>query len=92
MYLTIIIIVYMIYNKYNKGEKKMKSKQGIKFKDLNIGDNFDWVNDDEPQWNSFFHPCVKTSTRKYIDYYGQDYTVGSINAIVYHVRRARQCK
>ena len=41
----------MIYNKYNKGEKKMKSKQGIKFKDLNIGDNFDWVNDDEPQWN-----------------------------------------
>lgn len=59
-----------------------------KFKDLQIGQTFDWINDEKPGQNSFTRPCVKTSARKYRTIAGgqiEHYTVGNINATVYHV-------
>jgi hypothetical protein len=60
------------------------------FRALSIGDTFDFVNMDRPMMNSFYRRCVKTSARKYqtIDEPKDTYSVGSINARVYHVRDA----
>lgn len=59
-----------------------------KFRDLNIGQTFDWIDDDRRNEASFFMPCVKISARKYRTTDGEPvmhYTVGSINAKVHHV-------
>jgi hypothetical protein len=55
-----------------------------KFRDLRIGETFDFIHN---EWYrpSFFKPCRKTSTRKYVDNTGQDHTVGSINTTAFHV-------
>ena len=60
-----------------------------KFRDLSIGQEFDFIDDENPMYNSFYTRCVKTSARKYENADGSvnviSYTVGSINAKVYHV-------
>lgn len=57
------------------------------FKDLSIGDTFDFVNMAQPTMNSFYRRCVKVSTRKYqaIEEPKTMYQVGSVSARVYHV-------
>ena len=59
----------------------------MKFRDLSIGDTFDFVNDSRPIFNSFFLRCKKVSTRRYEDSEGYIHRVGSINAMVHHVVR-----
>ena len=60
-----------------------------KFRDLSIGQEFDFIDDENPMYNSFYTRCVKTGARKYESAEGAgvgvSYTVGSINAKVYHV-------
>jgi len=58
-----------------------------KFRDLNKGDAFDWIQDGSFN-NTFYKRCTKTGPRHYQDDDGLDYRVGSINAKVYHVERA----
>lgn len=53
----------------------------FRFKDLEIGETFDWIGGIYP---SFFKRCVKISPRKYRDSDGTEYQVGSIFALVYH--------
>lgn len=54
------------------------------FKDLAVGQTFDWVDDTRTGYNSFYAACRKTSARKYTD--GRfDYRVGSVRAEVFHV-------
>ena len=68
----------------------------MKFKELAIGQEFDWVNPDPNARNSFFARCVKVSARKYkaIDPKGDEmkgfpyYTVGSVNADVFNVKES----
>ena len=56
----------------------------FRFKDLSIGDTFDWISPDTMR-NSFFLPCKKISARRYQAInHGMIYTVGSIHAYVYH--------
>jgi hypothetical protein len=57
----------------------------MKFRDLQIGQTFDWINDAKPFLNSFYHRCEKTSARGYKDSNEVYYTVGSGKAEVYHV-------
>ena len=59
----------------------------IKFRDLAVGDSFDFVNDKEPTFTSYFATCTKTGTRTYVSDDGHKHRVGSINARVYHVNR-----
>jgi hypothetical protein len=54
------------------------------FKDLAIGDTFDFVSPDR-MMNSFYRPCRKISARGYIDDARVRHTVGSVGASVYHV-------
>lgn len=62
------------------------TKGGIKFKELKIGQQFDCISPNVGH-NSFFETCEKISTRKYKSVSsGIEYQVGSINAIVYHVK------
>ena len=60
------------------------------FRQLAIGDTFDFVNMSQPMMNSFYRRCIKISARKYqaIEDPKDVYTVGSISARVYHVRDA----
>lgn len=63
----------------------------MKFKNLKIGDTFDFVDPDKIGFNSFFDTCQKISTRKYKSLTTDiEHRVGSINAIVYHFPRERQ--
>ena len=64
----------------------------MKFRDLLIGDTFDFVDDAHLTWNSFYDRCVKVSKRNYesidkspVAYKGK-YQVGSINCEVYHCK------
>jgi hypothetical protein len=57
----------------------------MKFRELEIGNTFDWLNDEKPMLNSFYLRCVKTSARGYADSKGTSHKVGSINAEVFHV-------
>jgi len=63
----------------------------MRFKDLKIGQSFDFINPNAIGQNSFFHRCVKVSARKYKTVSGEAmhgfaaYTVGSINAEVFNV-------
>lgn len=45
----------------------------MKFKDLKIGDTFDFINDSKVGYNSFFMRCTNQ--------------IGSINCEVYHVEK-----
>jgi hypothetical protein len=56
----------------------------MRFADLAIGQEFDWV-DDTRHFNSFFLRCRKVSTRKYVDSQGYTHEVGTVNASVFHV-------
>lgn len=56
-----------------------------RFRELPIGASFDWINDANPMFNSFYLRCVKTSERTYVDETGLRHRVGSIHANVYHV-------
>ena len=58
----------------------------MKFRDLKIGDSFDWIG---PKHPSFFLRCTKLSKRIYQDSTGYVHQVGSINAEVYHVKVSR---
>lgn len=55
----------------------------MKFKDLNIGDEFDWIGG---KYTSFFLSCIKTSFKTYQDTRRITHTVGSPDAEVYHVK------
>ena len=56
-----------------------------KFRDVKIGQAFDFINDAEPQLTSFWHRCIKTGARTYENLTGVKYRIGSVNAKVYHV-------
>lgn len=60
-----------------------------KFRDLAIGDNFDWISPDIGM-TSFYRKCWKISARKYVDETDIQHQVGSLNAKVYHVNGADQ--
>jgi len=57
----------------------------MKFRDLKVGDTFDWLNDAKPMYNSFYLRCTKMSARGYEDERGTQHKVGSVNAEVFHV-------
>lgn len=57
------------------------------FKNLSIGDSFDFINDLTPGYNSFFKRCTKISARKYKDETGTVYQVGSTKTAVYHIQK-----
>jgi len=57
----------------------------MRFRDVKIGQTFDWQNPYKPWLNSFFPACKKISARKYIAEGGVVHEVGTINASVYHV-------
>lgn len=59
--------------------------KSMAFRALGIGQSFDFINDDKPMHTSFWDRCEKTSARTYrsLDT-NHEYTVGSINAKVYH--------
>ena len=58
------------------------------FRDLAIGDTFDWIGPNS-RYNSFFERCVKTGTRTYELVNGKDgprtFRVGSKDANVFHI-------
>ncbi len=60
----------------------------MSFKDLIIGQSFDFIDDaaKDSTTNSFFKRCTKTSARKYTAD-GLIHKVGTINCSVYHVGR-----
>jgi hypothetical protein len=65
-----------------------------KFRDLKIGETFDWMGPNQMH-NSFFKCCRKISDRKYVavlptgDMSNEGpMSVGTINAKVYHVGRS----
>ncbi len=63
----------------------------MKFKDLAIGQRFDFVDDSKPlTYASFRDRCAKISARKYcsLDRAMPDMQVGSVNVTVYHVSGA----
>ena len=57
----------------------------MKFRDLQIGQSFDFINDSDIMKTSFFKRCIKISGRKYIGVDNVSYTIGSINANVFHI-------
>ena len=64
----------------------------MKFRDLSIGQTFDWIDDANPSHNHFFHRCRKISARKYetVEPGGamgklMDCRVGTTSAKVFHV-------
>lgn len=66
------------------------------FEQLAIGQEFDWIDPNNPSRNSFFHRCVKVSARKYkaIGDCGDAmkgfsaYVVGSVKAEVFNVKES----
>jgi len=62
----------------------------MKFKELNIGDTFDFIDYDHPEWNSFFERCTKISARKYDAVTISGLEVGTINVNVFHVTRKKK--
>lgn len=57
----------------------------MKFKDLAIGQEFDWINPAAPSFNSFYLRCHKTGERTYEDSQLNTHKVGTIHADVFHV-------
>ena len=64
------------------------------FRDLQVSQSFDFIDDEHLTFTSFFARCVKTSTRQYVPIEGKlegvTLQVGSINAQVYHVESTAQ--
>lgn len=60
----------------------------MKFKDLKIGDTFDFISPNH-SWNSFFETCKKISPWEY-EANGRTHTVGSAYAEVYHVNKEKE--
>lgn len=62
--------------------------ENLTFANLAIGDTFDFI-DPNSLRNSYFARCVKTSIRKYaeLENRSKTYTVGTVNARVFHVTR-----
>jgi len=59
-----------------------------RFRDLNIGDTFDFINDSQPYTTTFYTRCMKLTPRKYASLdMSNEYRVGSVYATVYHVER-----
>jgi hypothetical protein len=68
----------------------------MKFRDLEIGTTFDFVDDVHPSWNSFYPRCTKVSARGYTwlqRHPGETEpdrmmrsNVGTIDVDVYHVK------
>jgi hypothetical protein len=56
------------------------------FKELIIDQRFDFVDDENPGYNSFFNPCIKISAWNYIDCFARVFRIGSINCKVFHVK------
>jgi hypothetical protein len=63
----------------------MDQTHTTRFRDLSVGQSFDWIDDCRIGSNSFYLRCSKRSTRTYTDSTGMVHRVGSINANVYHV-------
>lgn len=59
----------------------------LRFRDLMIGQTFDFVDPALGRFNSYYRRVVKTSTRSYteVDNAHNTYRVGSIDAPVFHV-------
>lgn len=59
----------------------------VRFRDLANGQEFDFVDDAAPGYNSFFDRVRKVSARMYVSLRHPEYRyrVGSINAQVFHV-------
>ena len=59
-----------------------------RFKDLNIGQTFDWIDDENPNHNSFFQRCRKVSASRYETTDGRltDCRVGTTSARVFHIQ------
>jgi len=58
------------------------------FKDLAVGDKFDWINPKMLTHNKLFSKCKKASSRIYTDGKGGSHTVRYIEAEVFHVKPA----
>lgn len=57
----------------------------MKFRDLTIGQEFDFIDAHRSTFNSFYDRCRKESARTYVSIHdGTRYRVGSINAIVHN--------
>jgi hypothetical protein len=56
----------------------------VKFKELKVGDSFDFVSSNR-MMNSFYLRSTKTSIRGYRDENGVNHKIGSIDAIIYNV-------
>jgi hypothetical protein len=72
-----------------KNNPVTQTANATKFRDLSIGDTFDFVNDATPASNSYFARCTKTSARGYSSTLHDKLKVGTINAKVFHVQTAR---
>jgi hypothetical protein len=58
-----------------------------KFRDLAVGDTFDFVDESNARLNSYFYRCVKTGTRTYRAIEPQtDHKIGTVACKVYHVK------
>jgi hypothetical protein len=57
----------------------------LEFKDLHIGQTFDFVDPDNITYNSFFMPCKKLSATRYVDTNWDEHKIGSVKAKVFHV-------
>lgn len=57
------------------------------FRNLAIGDTFDFLDPVNQRLNSYFYRCVKTGNRTYRAIEPQtDHRIGTINCKVYHVQ------
>ncbi len=60
----------------------------MKFKDLEIGEEFDFIAPNNTGYNSFFDRCRKISERRYISIYsGGQYCIGTANCEVFNVTK-----
>lgn len=57
----------------------------MKFSDLAIGAEFDFIDPHNSTFNSFYDRCRKVSARRYVSIHdGAVYSVGSVKAVVFH--------
>ena len=58
----------------------------MQFRDLSIGTQFDFIDDENRMLNSFYDRCVKITPRKYRSMTANVvHTIGTIDAKVFHV-------
>lgn len=62
------------------------------FKQLHIGQVFDFVNPTPGAYNSFFKRCVKISDRKYVCSDGYEHRVGTTSVHVFNVSSIGETK